>query len=114
MGFNDPKAARNIPLEGWIRDGVTPLGLTGENEQIPTMKSIITDLAGRVGSGRHFLVTPVIGPEAVTGSSRMKGNGSDLPHTGLLRILRTYNMLPIHVVINNNVPLVQGEPRQKC
>ncbi len=93
MGFNDPRAARNIPLEGWIRDGVTPVGPASENEQIPTMKSIITELASRVGSGRHFLVTPVIGPEAVTGSSRMKGNGSDPTHPDTLMILNAHNML---------------------
>jgi N-acetylmuramic acid 6-phosphate (MurNAc-6-P) etherase len=87
MGFNDPNAARNIPLEGWIRNGTTPLGPASENEQVPTMRSIVTELASRVGSGRHFLVTPVLGPEAVTGSSRMKGNTSDPTQLGTLKIL---------------------------
>jgi len=29
-----------------------------------------------VGDGRHFVVNPIVGPEAITGSSRMKGGSA--------------------------------------
>jgi len=57
MGFNDVAAARKVAIENWNK----------------TMHDIISQLASRVGDGHHFIINPIVGPEPVTGSSRMKG-----------------------------------------
>ncbi len=59
IGFNDPEMARDVPIEGWNR----------------TCHAVFNLLArqSRAGCTSHFLLNPIIGPEAITGSSRMKG-----------------------------------------
>jgi N-acetylmuramic acid 6-phosphate (MurNAc-6-P) etherase len=59
IGFNHPAMARNVPVEGWHK----------------TCYSVFNQLAqhSQADSGSHFLLNPIVGPEAITGSSRMKG-----------------------------------------
>jgi N-acetylmuramic acid 6-phosphate (MurNAc-6-P) etherase len=59
IGFNAPEMARNVPVEGWNR----------------TCHAVFNQLAreSQADSPSHFLLNPIIGPEAITGSSRMKG-----------------------------------------
>jgi hypothetical protein len=51
--------ARNVAVEGWNR----------------TCHAVFNQLArhSQADSISHFLINPIIGPEAITGSSRMKG-----------------------------------------
>jgi protein O-GlcNAcase/histone acetyltransferase len=59
IGFNYPEMARNVPVEGWSR----------------TCHAVFNQLArqSEADSVSSFLLNPIIGPEAITGSSRMKG-----------------------------------------
>ena len=58
IGFNPINLARDVPVEGWDR----------------TTFQVFTDLEKAALAGEScFVLNPVIGPEAVTGSSRMKG-----------------------------------------
>lgn len=58
IGFNPVKLARDVPVEGWDR----------------TTYQVFADLERAVINGESaFILNPVVGPEAVTGSSRMKG-----------------------------------------
>eukprot|EP01122_Echinamoeba_exundans_P014248 TRINITY_DN6409_c0_g1_i1.p1 TRINITY_DN6409_c0_g1~~TRINITY_DN6409_c0_g1_i1.p1 ORF type:complete len:622 (-),score=94.35 TRINITY_DN6409_c0_g1_i1:69-1673(-) len=57
MGFNDASVARKVKVEKWNK----------------TMFDVVSQLASCVGSGRHFILNPIVGPEPLTGSSRMKG-----------------------------------------
>jgi len=59
IGFNYPEMARNVAIEGWNR----------------TCHAVFNQLArqSRAACPSHFLLNPIIGPEAITGSSRMKG-----------------------------------------
>ena len=58
IGFNPINLARNVPVEGWDR----------------TTFQVFTDLEKASLAGEScFVLNPVVGPEAVTGSSRMKG-----------------------------------------
>ena len=59
IGFNYPEMARNVPVEGWNR----------------TCHAVFNQLArqSQAESPSHFLLNPIIGPDAITGSSRMKG-----------------------------------------
>ncbi|XP_038057342.1 glucokinase regulatory protein-like [Patiria miniata] len=57
VGFNPVEQARNNPIEGW-------------NE---TFLSVVTKLSDVQSAGNGFIINPILGPEAITGSSRMKG-----------------------------------------
>lgn len=57
MGFNDASVARKVKIEKWNK----------------TMFDVVSQLSSNVGSGRHFILNPIVGPEPLTGSSRMKG-----------------------------------------
>jgi protein O-GlcNAcase/histone acetyltransferase len=59
IGFNYPEMARNVPVEGWNR----------------TCHAVFNQLArqSQAYASSFFLLNPIIGPEAITGSSRMKG-----------------------------------------
>jgi hypothetical protein len=57
MGFNDISVARKVKIEKWNK----------------TMFDVVSQLNSCVGSGRHFILNPIVGPEPLTGSSRMKG-----------------------------------------
>ena len=59
IGFNPVHLARDAPVEGW---------------GTRTCREVFTALAERQ-DGRSFLLNPIVGPESVTGSSRMKGWG---------------------------------------
>ena len=62
MGFNPVSLARNAPIESWDR----------------TCRSTFDELEryAAAGTGSHFVLNPVVGPEPVTGSSRMKGGSA--------------------------------------
>eukprot|EP00040_Diaphanoeca_grandis_P044888 m.14021 g.14021 ORF g.14021 m.14021 type:complete len:609 (-) comp9984_c0_seq1:88-1914(-) len=59
IGFNPVSLARDAPVEGWTT----------------TCKKVFTELERRCTDGdvTAYVLNPVVGPEAVTGSSRMKG-----------------------------------------
>jgi len=57
MGFNDVEMSRKTPIEGFNK----------------TMYQVISELSAKVGDGRHYILNPIVGPEPVAGSSRMKG-----------------------------------------
>jgi N-acetylmuramic acid 6-phosphate (MurNAc-6-P) etherase len=54
VGFNPPELARDRPVEGWDK----------------TVRQV---LQAALESPRFILVNPIYGPEAITGSTRMKG-----------------------------------------
>jgi len=54
LGFTPPETARAKAIAGWSK----------------TCADVVRDLAN---DPRHVLITPVVGPEAVTGSTRLKG-----------------------------------------
>ncbi len=55
MGFNPPDRARRVPVEGWDK----------------TVGDVVDDLLTR--PEHMMLLNPIYGPEAITGSTRMKG-----------------------------------------
>ena len=59
IGFNPVELARDVPVEGWDK----------------RCAEVFQELArrSREGDPRCHVLNPVVGPEAVTGSSRMKG-----------------------------------------
>lgn len=57
IGFNPIEASRKTKIENYDK----------------TMYDIVKSLNSLVGDGRHFILNPIIGPESITGSSRMKG-----------------------------------------
>uniref|UniRef100_H2Z8J3 SIS domain-containing protein n=1 Tax=Ciona savignyi TaxID=51511 RepID=H2Z8J3_CIOSA len=57
VGFNPVNLARNIPIHGWEK----------------TFRDVATRLEKMTSQGKTFLINPVVGGEAITGSSRMKG-----------------------------------------
>jgi N-acetylmuramic acid 6-phosphate (MurNAc-6-P) etherase len=61
IGFNPVPMARAAPLEAWHR----------------TFRDVAAQIEAlsRV-TRRHFVVNPVVGPEAITGSTRMKGSNN--------------------------------------
>ncbi|GAB4324165.1 MAG: hypothetical protein Kow0059_19670 [Candidatus Sumerlaeia bacterium] len=56
LGFNPVERARRVPIEGWDK----------------TFHDVMSALAA-CNDDRHFIVNPIIGPEPITGSTRMKG-----------------------------------------
>ena len=62
MGFNPVSLARNAPIENWDR----------------TCRTTFEELEhfANANTGKHFILNPVVGPEPVTGSSRMKGGST--------------------------------------
>lgn len=54
VGFNPASLARDRPVDGWDR----------------TVKEVVDEA---LGDDRFLLINPIYGPEAVTGSTRMKG-----------------------------------------
>jgi len=55
MGFNPPERARRVPVEGWDK----------------TVGDVVDDLLTR--PDHMMLLNPIVGPEPITGSTRMKG-----------------------------------------
>eukprot|EP01121_Diplochlamys_sp_Union-15-3_P012912 TRINITY_DN3936_c0_g1_i2.p1 TRINITY_DN3936_c0_g1~~TRINITY_DN3936_c0_g1_i2.p1 ORF type:complete len:485 (+),score=68.86 TRINITY_DN3936_c0_g1_i2:33-1457(+) len=59
MGFNPVELSRNILIEGWNKSFLDVSNrLKIKSEQ---------------NDNKHFIINPVVGPEAITGSTRMKG-----------------------------------------
>ncbi|XP_050402998.1 glucokinase regulatory protein [Patella vulgata] len=57
IGFNPIQLARNLPVENWHK----------------TFLQVLEDLISVEGLKKGFLINPIVGPEPITGSSRMKG-----------------------------------------
>lgn len=57
MGFNTVDMGRKTPIEGFPK----------------TMFQVMSELREKEGDGLHFIINPIVGPEPVAGSSRMKG-----------------------------------------
>ncbi|XP_033644668.1 glucokinase regulatory protein-like [Asterias rubens] len=57
LGFNPTCLARNQPMENWNQ----------------TFLTVVTKLLVVESAGRGYIINPIIGPEAITGSSRLKG-----------------------------------------
>ncbi|XP_072017451.1 glucokinase regulatory protein-like [Amphiura filiformis] len=60
LGFNPINLARDNPIEGWDK----------------TFRQTATRMQQLQTEGRAFVLNPVVGPEAITGSSRMKGGSA--------------------------------------
>jgi N-acetylmuramic acid 6-phosphate (MurNAc-6-P) etherase len=62
LGFNPPSLARKVPIEGWTKN----------------FFDVTMALKDRVAAkdGTCFLLTPIVGPEVITGSTRMKGGSA--------------------------------------
>lgn len=78
IGHNPPELARNDTIENW------PHG---------TFRSVLNDLKK---STRAMIMTPVLGGETITGSSRMKGG------SGTLIVLQTAFLAAIENVTNRS------------
>lgn len=66
IGFSPLRLARRVPIEGWP-------GAASEAEA--SFFSVATQLVAQHGDRVH-VITPVVGPEAVTGSTRLKGGSA--------------------------------------
>lgn len=60
MGFNTVDMGRKTPIEGFPK----------------TMFDVMSQLRNKEGDGQHFIINPILGPEPVAGSSRMKGGSA--------------------------------------
>lgn len=58
VGFNPVSLARNMPIEKW---------------QQKTCREVFVSLEDETKRNHGFIVNPVVGPESITGSTRMKG-----------------------------------------
>ena len=95
IGFNPTSLARNIPIEMWcerpenaphtFRDIAFALesGVARDKEQESGGGGETAAAAGGGGGGgggggvpKHVLINPVVGPESLTGSTRMKGGSA--------------------------------------
>jgi N-acetylmuramic acid 6-phosphate (MurNAc-6-P) etherase len=83
LGFNPIALARNAPIEGWNKT--------------------FLDVARRVEADpRSVVLNPIVGPEPITGSTRMKGGSATkllLEIILLLAILRTTDSLASNVIL---------------
>lgn len=60
MGFNTVDMGRKTPIEGFPK----------------TMFEVMSQLREKEGDGYNFIINPIVGPEPVAGSSRMKGGSA--------------------------------------
>ena len=61
FGFNPPHLARKLQIEGWDR----------------SFFDVVQEMLSRTGEGAScLLLTPAVGPEVITGSTRMKGGSA--------------------------------------
>ncbi|MDP2439668.1 MAG: hypothetical protein Q8P67_28295 [archaeon] len=75
LGFNPASLARDVPIEGWhstFRQVVARLQQPQE-EDTGVLVFVTDESTVGLGPQKRLLINPVIGPEAVQGSSRMKG-----------------------------------------
>lgn len=77
IGFNPVEFARDAPMQNWVGEAAA----TGK----PSFRDVLRRLAARElgagageGPGSAVVLNPVLGPEAITGSSRMKGGSATL------------------------------------
>ena len=83
MGFNPPELARNMPVDGWDKT------CRGEHARASSAlpgcllacadHKLCPDVALALESAsdaNNILLTPVVGPEPITGSTRMKGGSA--------------------------------------
>ena len=80
MGFNPPELARNMPVDGWDKTcrGACPRFCCTACDGTDSVHALTacTDVAlalQRASDKDNILLTPVVGPEPITGSTRMKG-----------------------------------------
>jgi N-acetylmuramic acid 6-phosphate (MurNAc-6-P) etherase len=59
LGFNAVELARNNPIEGWDK----------------TFRQVADELVQKMDEN-HIILNPIVGPEGVTGSTRMKGGSA--------------------------------------
>jgi N-acetylmuramic acid 6-phosphate (MurNAc-6-P) etherase len=94
MGFNTEEMGRKTPIEGFPK----------------TMHQVISELKGKIGDGRHFIINPILGPEPIAGSSRMKGGSATklLLEMIAARVLhRAFpNLLPLSYVSEHQLPYI--------
>lgn len=79
LGFNPANLARNVPLEGL------------ENK---SFRDVIAPFDNRDSWPWRVLVNPVLGPEAVSGSSRMKGGSATLVVLDIICLKAVSELLP--------------------
>ncbi|KAL3869711.1 hypothetical protein ACJMK2_042362 [Sinanodonta woodiana] len=60
LGFNPTYLARNLPVENWNK----------------TFLQVVKELEAAEHAGKGFILNPVVGPEPITGSSRMKSGSA--------------------------------------
>ncbi|KAK3091035.1 hypothetical protein FSP39_016648 [Pinctada imbricata] len=60
LGFNPTNMARNNKIEKWNK----------------TFSDVVSELQKAVSDGKAFILNPVVGPEPITGSSRMKSGSA--------------------------------------
>jgi len=81
LGFNPAEAVRGLRVEGWRS----------------SFFEVLTDMARPENAARAVLVNPVVGPEAVAGSSRMKGGSATkmvVEAVGMLAVAVASGRLP--------------------
>jgi hypothetical protein len=67
MGFNPVDCARANLLENWTRSF---RDVAVELDNLSRHSNSVDAASAR----RHFILNPIVGPEVITGSTRMKGN----------------------------------------
>ena len=81
LGFNPAEAVRGLRVEGWAS----------------SFFEVLADMASPEHAARAVLINPVVGPEAVAGSSRMKGGSATkmvIEAVGLLAVAMASGALP--------------------
>lgn len=69
LGFNPVSLARDNPIEKWDH--------TFKQVAVRLQQAHLRDLADSAGAPpRHYVLNPLVGPETLTGSSRMKGGSA--------------------------------------
>jgi len=68
LGFNPVALARDTPIENW--------NLTFRQVASRLNQAQAKDYADGVAPPRHYILNPLVGPETLTGSSRMKGGSA--------------------------------------
>jgi N-acetylmuramic acid 6-phosphate (MurNAc-6-P) etherase len=63
LGFNPQELARTVPMENW------------PTEHKPTFKHFVEQLEQKE-SENYLIINPIVGPESITGSTRMKGGSA--------------------------------------
>ena len=71
LGFNDLALARNVPIEGWTMTCKDVIMQLHEAAQAHSSSSSSSGAAHPA-----FIINPAVGPESITGSTRMKGGSA--------------------------------------